>query len=134
MKKYLIYITGAFAVLLLTSCQKEETDEAYLAEVARIINSKVPTKVDQYATLDSAVVGKGLSLTYYYTIAGIEEAGLDIDVNLAKASLKEQSQMAVDTTEGMKLFKHQVTLYYRYNDTDGAPMFDYTVKTKTKQK
>jgi len=131
LSKSLLIVLLSF-VLGLISCNRADDDHANLIEVAKVLNLKTPLKVDKYCTLDSAVVGNKLKLTYYYTIDGIEQDNLDIDVDQAKKSLKSTTQSALDTLKAMSIFKKPITLHYKYNDRDGKHMFDYTIRTKSK--
>lgn len=132
MKKHFIYI-AALAVLLV-SCKKETIEHAQLELVAKEVNKKAPMQIDQFTMLDSAALKDDFTLVYYYTIIGSDKDSLDFDVNDVKMQLIKQAQLGIDTLKAMQSFESQVGFKYMYRDKNGNDLFDYTVKTKNKQK
>lgn len=96
-------------------------------------NKMLPKRMDEITMLDS-VNAKEMQFSYYYTLTEHAKDSLGFDVNDVKKSLSKKTQSGIDTIKGFQAFKHQISFKYIYNDKNGAYLFDYTVRTKTKQK
>jgi hypothetical protein len=131
--KHILYIAALFVLATFSSCKEEETEPAKLEFLATETNKMLPKRMDELTMLDS-VSAKEMQFSYYYTLTEHEKYNLDFDINNVKKALINKTQSGIDTIKSFQSFKHQIRFKYIYNDKNGAYLFDYTVKTKTKHK
>ena len=117
-------IAVAIAVKMLVF--KTPSHEAQLLQAAGNLNKSCPMMIDPETRLDTVTIPAPRIFQYNYTLVNMRKASIDMDD--LKSYLTPTIVENVKTSPQLQLFREQnTTLSYRYNDQDGAFLFDIVV-------
>jgi hypothetical protein len=105
---------------------KTPSHEAQLQQAASNLNKSCPMMIDPETRLDTVTIPEVRTFQYNYTLVNMEKASIDMEdlKNFLTPTIVEN----VKTSPQLQLFREQnTTLSYRYNDRDGAYLFDIVV-------
>ncbi len=104
--------------------------EKELKKTALEINKSCPKIIDAETRLDSASADHK-TLQYHYTILNWVKTARSGELAQDKKQVQVNAQMNLDTSTTMKEFREKgISLKYTYNNKNGQPIFNFTIKAK----
>ncbi len=96
--------------------------ETKLQQMAAKLNQKLPMQVDSITRLDRVEVGPGKAYSYNYTLSVIPSA--------AEKQLLQKgvTQRVLASSEMKPIFDAGVVVWYKYSDSSGNKVFEFSVK------
>jgi hypothetical protein len=100
---------------------RADSVEQRLEKVAADLNKNMPRQMDAVTRIDRVEAGPGRSLSYKYTISKTL-------TDAEKAQLKQHvTRQALDNAQMQPLFDAGVTFWYKYYDSAGTSMLEFSV-------
>jgi hypothetical protein len=107
----------------------DATVDNALMQMAEEVNNSLPTMVDAETRLDATTAGPGKSFIYVYSL--VNRFKQDINIPSLQETMRPKILENYRTNEKMKYFRDEnVELHYRYNDKNGALLFEIVVSPK----
>ena len=121
------YVIGYFGGNKIIAVFKDPNLNQELMAVASEINKSCPFMADKETRLDNAVVMKGNTLQYNYTLVNMVKDSINIEK--IKTYLEPNIINTVKSNPELKIFRdNKVTLNYSYKDKTGIYLFTISVK------
>jgi hypothetical protein len=116
-------IGALIAFLVVTNVMRSgNSPEGQIERFANEANKTLPKQLDEFTRWDRVEAGPGKAYSYIYTIT---KSLTDSE----KQSLKENvSRQALATPEMQAIFAAGITVWYKYYDTSGKCVVEFSVK------
>ena len=96
--------------------------ERQISQFAAEMNKRLPMQVDEFTRWDRVEPGPGKAYSYIYTLS------MDLTEEEKREVVENVTRRALDTPEMQATFAAGVTVWYKYFDTSGKKLLEFSVK------